>query len=318
MNSSTEVSVIIPISERLDEVEQLYRDYKAEVSKVSSNYEFIYVIDGPFPEAIETLNKLKDNGEPIILIRFAKWFGEATALTAGFDIAKGEIILTLPAYHQVEANVISDLVTPLEDAELVVAVRSRPKDSKIKRLQGNIFNGLVSRLSGYNFNDLGCSVRAMKRIVIDEIKIYGDQHRFLPILASQLGFRVIELDADQHPRDVGTRYYNPGIYLRRLLDIVTVFFLTKFTKKPLRFFGIVGSTTAAAGAVIVSYLVIDRLFGNMALAERPALLLGSLLIVLGIQMFAIGLIGELIIFTHARHIKEYQIEQSINLSGDGN
>jgi len=132
--------------------------------------------------------------------------------------------------------------------------------------------------------------------------------------AAQLGFRVVELEVAQDSRDIGRVFFSPGVYVRRILDIATVIFLTKFTKKPLRFFGLVGSTVAAAGGAIVLYLVGQRLLFNVALADRPALILGSLLVVLGVQLFAIGLIGELIIFTHARHIKEYQIEQTVNMT----
>jgi len=210
--------------------------------------------------------------------------------------------------------VIPDLVEALSDAQVAVAVRLRYKDSRLKRLQGKIFNWLVSKFSSQNFQDLGCGVRALRRVVTEEVNIYGDQHRFLPILAAELGFRVVELEVAQDSRDIGRVFFSPGVYVRRILDIATVLFLTKFIKKPLRFFGLVGSTVAAAGGTIVLYLVGQRLFQNVALADRPALILGSLLVVLGVQLFAIGLIGELIIFTHAGHIKEYRIEQTINIT----
>jgi len=313
MNSEIEISVIVPISERLNDVEKLYFEYKKSVEEIGRSFEFIYVIDGPFPDAVASLGKLQDAGEPITVIQFARWFGEATALTAGFESAKGNTIITLPAYYQVESVVIPDLVRALSHAEVAIAVRLRHKDSRLKRLQGKIFNWLASRVSSQNFRDLGCSVRALRRVVIEEVNIYGDQHRFLPILAAQLGFRVVELEVPQHSRDIGRVFFSPGVYIRRILDIATVFFLTKFTKKPLRFFGLVGSAITAAGGTVVLYLVGQRLILNVPLADRPALVLGSLLVVLGVQLFAIGLIGELIIFTHARHIKEYQIEQTVNM-----
>ena len=316
MAGNLNLSIIVPVSERVDDVMSLYCDYKEQVATVSSSFEFIYVLDGPFPEVADTLRNLRKDGEPIVLVQLAKWFGEATAITAGFDLAKGDIVLTLPAYYQVESVVIPRLVDALDDADVVVTARSRGRDSAIRRFQGWVFNRLVSWLTSQNFRDLGCSVRALKRGVIGELNVYGDQHRFLPILASQLGYRVVEVEAEQDARDIGRRFYSPGVYLRRILDIVTVFFITKFTKKPLRFFGLIGSTIAGVGAVVVFVLVLQRLFGDTALAERPALILGSLLVVLGIQLFAIGLIGELIIFTHAHHIKEYQVEETINMSDD--
>jgi hypothetical protein len=143
--------------------------------------------------------------------------------------------------------------------------------------------------------------------------LYGDQHRFAPLLADRLGFRIKEVDVRQSSKEKSWRVYPFGVYPRRLLDLLTVFFLVKFTKKPLRFFGLIGAGTFVIGGLIMLYLVIERLFFGSALADRPALLLSSLLVVLGVQIFALGLIGELIIFTHAKHIKEYTIDEVINL-----
>ena len=155
-------------------------------------------------------------------------------------------------------------------------------------------------------------MRAFKREIAQEVTIYGDQHRFLPVLASRRGFKVRELKVGQSPKDQFRGVYRPREYVHRLLDIFTVFFLVRFTKKPLRFFGMIGSVTLAIGVVFVLYLVIERLFMDVPLAERPALLLSSLLVVLGVQILALGLIGELIIFTHARELKEYTVDEIIN------
>jgi hypothetical protein len=148
----------------------------------------------------------------------------------------------------------------------------------------------------------------MKRKVIEEIRLYGELHRFLPLLAYELGFKVSEVPVQQSQFDLARRVYEPGIYLRRVLDVLTLFFLVKFTKKPLRFFGLVGSAVSLTGVVILGYLGLDRLLGG-AIAGRPVLILGVLLTVLGLQLFSIGLLGELIVFTHARDRKDYQIEE---------
>lgn len=195
---------------------------------------------------------------------------------------------------------------------MVVARRFPRHDSLFNRVQTRFFNWLITAITGSAFRDLGCNVRAFKRQVVADIPLYGDQHRFLPLLASRHGYRIKEVDLAQSKREASLRIYRLGVYPRRLLDLLTVFFLVKFTKKPLRFFGLIGTATFAAGALITSYLVVQRLFFGVALAERPALLLSSLLMVLGVQVFALGLIGELIIFTHARDIKEYAIEEIIN------
>jgi glycosyltransferase involved in cell wall biosynthesis len=307
-----DVAVIVPVSERYDAVQELYETYKKALQSSRCNYEFTYVLDGPFPDVLDELKKLQDRGEPLRVVKLTRGFGEATALTAGFENSQGDIILTLPAYYQVEPAEIPKLIKELERCDMVVARRFPRVDSRFNRGQTALVNWLFRAMTGSVFRDLGCGVRAFKRQVTTEIPVYGDQHRFLPILAIRQGFKVRELDLPQSSRDQSWRIYRLGVYPRRVLDLLTVFFLVKFTKKPLRFFGLIGIATFALGALGVFYLVVDRLFFSIALADRPALLLSSLLIVLGAQIFALGLIGELIIFTHAKDIKEYTIDKTVN------
>jgi hypothetical protein len=155
------------------------------------------------------------------------------------------------------------------------------------------------------------AVRLFSRAVAHEVPLYGDQHRFLPALASRRGFRVREIELRQSPKDRFHGHYRLREYLHRFLDVLTVFFLVRFTKKPLRFFGTIGFIAAGIGGVATAILVFQKLFFGQALAGRPALLLASLLVVLGVQTFALGLIGELIIFTHATGMKEYTIRRVI-------
>jgi hypothetical protein len=151
----------------------------------------------------------------------------------------------------------------------------------------------------------------MKRQVLEEISLYGDQHRLLAALADRQGFRVLEVDVRQSPQDRFKGGYRTREYAHRFLDVFAVFFLVRFTKKPLRFFGMIGAITLAIGSALILYMVTGRLFFDEALANRPALLLSSLLVVLGLQLFALGLLGELIIFTHAGGMKDYQVDRVI-------
>lgn len=311
-NDATGVSVIIPVSERYDSTAALYDAYKAGVAAAGIRYEFIYIIDGDYPEVVQALTALQARGEPIRIIRFTQWFGEATALTAGFQLSTMPIILTLPAYCQVEPDEIPKLLTALSDQDMVVARRWPRCDAAVNRIQTRLFNAISSSITGSYFRDLGCGVRAFKRQIVEVVPVYGDQHRFLPVLARRWGFRVKELEVAQSRHDTASRIYKPGVYLRRLLDVFTVFFLVKFTKKPLRFFGLIGSAISLAGGLVVATMVVQRAFFGLGLADRPLLLLASLLVVLGVQIFGLGLIGELIIFTHAKDIKEYTIEEIIN------
>ncbi len=152
----------------------------------------------------------------------------------------------------------------------------------------------------------------MRRQVVEDVSLYGDQHRFIALLAQSQGFRVTEVDVPQSPKDRYDGGYPIKEYAHRALDILTVLFLVRFTKKPLRFFGMLGVSMFLLGAALIFFMVIQRLFFDQGLADRPALLLASLLAVLGLQLFAIGLLGELIIFTHARSIKDYQVQEVVH------
>jgi hypothetical protein len=174
-----------------------------------------------------------------------------------------------------------------------------------------MFHGMVARVTGMRLHDLGCGARAMKRRVLEELSLYGDQHRLLAVLADRQGFRVTEVELRQSERDRFEGIYRPREYAHLVLDVFTVFFLVRFTKKPLRFFGMIGATMFGLGVLVVLYLVFTRLAFGESLADRPALLLSSLLVVLGLQLFALGLLAELIIFTHARHLKDYQAAEII-------
>ena len=315
MNTSsttkTELSVIIPVTERFDPIVELFYEYKRGVEAIGKDYEFVYVIDGEQPDTLEELKKLQQT-EKLTIITLAKRFGESIALSAAFGQTSGDIILTLPAYQQIEADEIPQLVTSLENCDMVLARRWPRRDSLMNRLQNRLFNFLLRLSTNLKIHDAGCSARAFKRDVIEEIQLYGDLHRFFPVMAHRQGFRVIELNVTQSKKDIHQRLYSPGLYVRRLLDLLTIFFLIKFTKKPLRFFGLVGTTLFGLGVVSSLYVIAERLFFDISLADRPALFLSSLLIVLGVQIIAIGLIGEIIIFTHAKDLKEYKIDRIIN------
>jgi glycosyltransferase involved in cell wall biosynthesis len=247
------------------------------------------------------------------VIELTRAFGESAALAAGFDVARGEMLVTLPAYYQVAPEEIPKLIAAAAagDDDMLIAVRWPRAGSVFDKLRRSAFHALFGFTSRLRFRDLGCGVRLFKRAVAAEIPLYGDQHRFLPALAARRGFRVREVELAQSPKDWFRGRYRLREYLHRFLDVLTVFFLVRFTRKPLRFFGTVGFLAASLGGLFMLFLVVQRLFFAVGLADRPALLLASLLVVLGVQTFALGLIGELIIFTHASGMKEYTIRSVI-------
>ncbi|MBD3276102.1 MAG: glycosyltransferase [Candidatus Marinimicrobia bacterium] len=310
----TQLSVVIAIRDpqKADPLHPLYLEYKEQVLRTGLSFEFIFVVEGNHPSVVEELVKIKESGENITILVFAKWYGDSTVLSAGFDHAAGDIIMTLPVYRQIDPDSIPGLLTGLEENDMV-AVRRYPRhDGFFSKIQVRIFHFILRGLLGFNFHDLGCSVRIFRKSVIKKIEIFGDQHRFLPVLASHHGFRVREMDAPQARDDKANKVLAAGLYVNRILDLMSIFFLAKFTKKPLRFFGFSGFLIFVGGSLITVILAFQRIFNNIPLADRPMLLLGVLLIVLGTLLFAIGLIGEMIIFTHAKAVKEYTIDKIIN------
>ena len=306
------ISVIIPISERHDDIGEMHREYREALLLAGTPFEMIYVVDGGFGKAYLELKAMKERGEKLTVIKHSRPFGEAIAITSGFLQSAGGIIMTLPAYHQVDAADLPKMIGSMGDQDMVVVRRWPRSDSKWNQLQTRLYHNLVRWMTGNVCNDIGCSVRLFRRKILEEIHIYGDLHRFLPILSHKLGFRIREIDLKQSPKEKQVRTYPFGIYVRRMIDLLTVFFLIKFSKKPLRFFGLTGSVVLVVGLLVTSYLVISRVLFGVALSDRPLFLIGILFLVLGLQIFAIGLIGELIIFTHAKDIKEYTVEEIIN------
>jgi glycosyltransferase involved in cell wall biosynthesis len=312
MANSVQLSVIVPVGSRYDDVHAVLDAYRTALDRLDTSYELIYVLDGPRPDVIEILRAEQARGADIEVLQLARSFGEATAIVAGFEVSRGETILTLPAYFQVDPSEIGTMLAAKGEHHMVIGHRWPRVGGLFERWRRSVFHGLLRMITGQSFRDLGCGVRVFDRAVLDEVSVYGDQHRFLPLLAERNGFRVLELDVRQSERDRFRGRYGLREYVRKALDILTVFFLVRFTKKPLRFFGMIGTVLLALGALGLVVVVLERLFFGQALADRPALLLSALLVVLGVQISALGLLGELIIFTHARAIKEYRVERIVN------
>ena len=314
MKKQIDLSAIVIYYEKYsyDDVIELHNAYKASLEAANLNYEFIYVVDGLLPSVIDELNKLYKLGERIKVIKLGKWFGDATALQVGFEQSSGELILTLPSYKQVDEKDIPKLIQAVNNKDMIVSWRWPRLDGILNNLQSRVFNKVIKWIVGSDFHDLKCSVRLFKREVLEKIYMYGDQDRFLPLIASKYGFKVEEVKVTQAKKDAVQKFYPFANYIARFLELVSIFFLVKFTKKPIRFFGSTGLITFAIGFILAIILFIERAFLGVALADRPIVLVSILLMIFGIQSFAIGLVGELIIFTHAKDIKDYIIETVID------
>jgi glycosyltransferase involved in cell wall biosynthesis len=308
--SGSSISVVVPVVERADDVLAVYRSFAQALDDRGQPYEFLFVFDGrwtPPPDLVAVSRE-----KPAVrILRFAREFGETAALRLGIEKSRGELILTLPAYFQVRPEGIGELLDTVErGADMAVANRSPRLDSWLNRLQSRAFHRILGSISQQQFHDMACGVRAMRRSVAEGLPLYGDLHRFIPALALREGYRVEEVSLAQHPKDARIRVYGPGVYVRRLLDIMAFFFLAKFTEKPLRFFGLVGAVFLAAGSVTSLVLLIQRVEGQ-GIANRPALLLAVLLVALGVQLIGLGLVGEIIVHLRAPHRRAYRVREKV-------
>lgn len=310
MNNKIQLSAIIIYYQEYeyDNVRELFQKYKSNLEKTNMNYEVVFVIDGNMPDVISEAKKIADENPYIKIIKLGRWFGDATSLQAGFDACEGDLIITLPSFQQVEENEIPNIVANLENYDMVIGWRYPRVDSFLNNLQSKVFNNIIKTFVGTKFHDLKCNLRLFKREILENIYMYGDQDRFLPLWAWRLGYKVKEIKVKQHKADFRQKFYPIRNYIRRILELISLFFLIKFTKKPIRFFGSSGLIIFGLGSILGLILMIQRLFFDVALADRPIVLVSLLLIVFGILAFAIGLVGELIIFTHAKDIKDYVIE----------
>ncbi|MFO7901844.1 MAG: glycosyltransferase [Pirellulaceae bacterium] len=306
------LSVVVPVKQTIEDFPDLVENYHEALVRTGFDFEFLFVLEGAQPEASAYLQGLEAEGRPFRLFQLAKSFGEAASLSVGFSHARGDVLMTLPPTFQVEPSSLPKLVEALQHHDIVVARRWPRTDSQYSRIKTAVFNRMVFFRGGLKLHDLGCGVRILRKAVADEVPLYGDQGIFLPLLAAQKGFAVGETDLPQARRAPYSTRKDGSLYLRRLLDVATVWFLTKFTRKPLRFFGMIGAPIAVLGFLLLLLIVIERLFFGVGLADRPALLLSSLMVVLGVQIIVMGLIGELVIFTHARDLKEYQVREIVN------
>jgi len=313
LRGEPEVSVIIPVVERAGDLRQIFNEFAAELDRLGKSAEHIFVVDDRLREVVPLLRSLQEESErEIVIVVLGGRFGESAALTSGLERARGEVVVTLPSYFQVEPRGLEAAFKELESgADLVVGQRFPRIDSFFNRIQTRLFHWFVRRLTSTSFHDVSCGFKVMRRQVGRELNLYGGLHRFIPVLALHRGFTVREIPVAQRTEDRRTRYYGAGVYFGRLLDLLNIFFLMKFTRTPLRFFGLLGAGLFGLGFLVSLVAVLEKFMFQVGLSDRAILLLGVLMMVLGVQTLSLGLIGEIIIWTHARNVREYRVAEVI-------
>jgi len=295
-----DVSLVIPLYNEIENIRTLHEAILPVLSSLDKDTEIIYVDDGSTDGTFEQLQKIQSSDSSVWVIQLRRNFGQAAAFSAGFDFARGNVIITMDGDLQNDPDDIPLLIEKIDQGyDIVSGWRVKRKDNFItRRLPSMIANSIISWVTGVKLHDYGCSLKAYREEVVKNIRLYGELHRFIPAIASWMGIRVAEVPVNHFPRRYGRSKYGLGRTLRVILDLITVKFMLNYATRPLQIFGLAGMASFLAGLVISGYLTILRLFYGESLSDRPILLLGVLLIMLGVQLVLMGLLGELIVRTY--------------------
>jgi glycosyltransferase involved in cell wall biosynthesis len=310
------LSVIVPLFNEVENLTRLHSETTKALLPFDGNYELILVDDGSYDGSDEKLAEIAASDQRVKIIRLRRNFGQTAAMSAGFDAASGEIILPMDGDLQNDPEDIPHLVAKVaEGFDIVSGYREKRKDKFLTRRLPSLFaNWLISRMTGVPLKDYGCTLKAYRKEVLQKISLYGELHRFVPALASQVGARVTEIPVNHRTRQAGTSKYGLDRTMRVVLDLLTVKFLLKYSTRPMQLFGKWGLTTFLAGflsGVATLYMKLQGLPMN----RNPLLVLTAFLLFAGVQFFALGLLGELITRTYHEVQKKpiYNILETINL-----
>lgn len=290
-----DLSIVIPLFNEEDNVEKLYRELVESLDSLDMEFEMIFIDDGSTDSSYERLCRLQDQDDRLVLIRFRRNFGQTAALSAGFDHARGHVIVTMDADLQNDPKDIPKLLAKMDEGyDLVSGWRFDRQDPFwSRRVPSMIANRIISLSTGVRLHDYGCTLKAFKKEITENIRLYGEMHRFIPAIASGMGARITEVKVNHRERRFGQSKYGISRTVRVVLDLITVKFLLSFATRPIQVFGLLGLACGTIGFLIALVLTIQRQFFGVAMGNRPMLLLGILLMFMGLQFVSLGLIAEM-------------------------
>lgn len=312
--AAPDVSIVIPIYDERDSVAELAAELRAVREKLPPS-EIILVDDGSTDGTSDVLDDLHGEDPWFQIVRFSRNFGQTAATAAGFDHARGRVIVTLDADLQNDPGDIPLLLAKLDEGyDVVSGWRVDRKDKYwTRRIPSAAANKLISWISKVELHDYGCTLKAYRRDVVEELELYGDAHRFLPALAAVVGDRVAEIPVTHRARTRGRSKYGLSRVSKVMLDLLALPFMLRFFNRPIRFFGGLGVAFGAAGTAVLGYLAYQRLVLERSIGTRPLLFLGALLVLMGVQFVSLGLIGELVIRTYysVRGRRAYHVRRAL-------
>jgi glycosyltransferase involved in cell wall biosynthesis len=294
------LSVVVPVFNEEESLEALHQRLKETLASLGRGYELIFVDDGSTDTSFDVLQRLQSGDEHVRVVRLRRNFGQTAAFSAGFDRARGQVIVTMDADLQNDPADIPSLLAEFERGYDVVSGWRKDRQDRFldRRLPSITANRLISWVTGVHLHDYGCSLKAYRREVLADVQLYGELHRFLPALAHGLGARVTEIEVAHHPRRFGQSKYGISRTIRVLLDLLVVKFLLSFSTRPIHIFGLAGLGCCIIGGGLLAYLGAVRLILGQDIGDRPLVLLAILLTMLGVQLITSGLLAELVTRTY--------------------
>ena len=293
------ISIVVPVYNESESIKLLINEIFNVMESHKLQFELIIVNDGSLDNTINVLEDLSIKIKELIVVNLRKNYGQTAALAAGFDNSNGEVIVTLDGDLQNDPGDIPKLVTNLNDGyDLICGWRFQRKDKLLnRRIPSKIANRLIGNVTGIHLHDYGCSLKAFKSEIIKDIKLYGELHRFLPVLANIEGAKIKEIKVNHRSRIYGTSKYGIDRTFRVLMDLLTVWFMNKFLTRPMYVFGFIGIVSIVSSLIISSYLILLKFLGEN-IGSRPLLMFALILGIAGVQLFSFGLLGELLIRTY--------------------
>ncbi|MGA2298330.1 MAG: glycosyltransferase family 2 protein [FCB group bacterium] len=291
------ISVVIPLYNEEESLPELALQLESELNKIAHNrWEVIFIDDGSNDNSYSVLKTINQRNRKFRAIRFRRNYGKSAALSAGFAATKGLIVITMDADLQDDPAEIPNLIAKLKEGfDLVTGWKKIRKDPITKTIPSKFFNFVTSITSGIKLHDFNCGLKAYRREVIKSVQVYGEMHRYIPALAKWEGFRITEIPVKHFARRYGKSKFGFSRFFKGFLDLITFMFTTRFVKRPLHFFGSLGTIFAILGFGIDLYLSILWFLGRTSLSNRPLALFGVALIIVGVQLISMGLLGELIV-----------------------
>jgi glycosyltransferase involved in cell wall biosynthesis len=292
------ISVVVPVHDEERSVALLHEEIAAALEPLDRPWEVVFVDDGSTDGTFGALTRLHASHDTVRVVRLRRNFGKAAALQAGFEEAQGDVVVTIDGDLQDDPAEIPRLLAKLEEGfDLVSGWKAKRRDPLTRRLPSRVFNWASGAVSGLRLHDLNCGLKAYRAEVVEGLRIYGELHRFIPVLAHYRGFRVAELPVNHRPRSFGRSRYGLERYVRGFLDLLTVTFMGRYRHRPLHLFGGLGLLLGLVGTLVLAYLTVLKATGE-AIGHRPLLTLGVLLVVVGVQLLSLGLVSELVASHH--------------------